>query len=150
MTLLQTLITAGVAILASYRGALTRTSHLRGSIRADLELRDAFPEDSPTREMLTAHAERLAGTLIRREARQFRPIVPAGATFGAVVAFAVLMLAGGIIQTLEAVGLRASDPPARADLWPTVVACAVIVVACAGYAVRALRNATTNQPDPAA
>ena len=47
--LLQTVIPAAVTFLVGYQGALTRTSRLRKSIRADMEMLDALSEGHPSR-----------------------------------------------------------------------------------------------------
>jgi hypothetical protein len=140
VTLTQTLITAAVALLAAYRGALTGTSRLRGLIRADLELRDAFPEDSPTREQLTAHAEKLAGVLMRREARQFEPIIPAGTSFGVHSALTVVMALALLLLGVEAVGLYHPDPPDTDYGWPILAFYGSLMVVFAGCAARAWRR----------
>jgi hypothetical protein len=67
--LLQTVIPAAVTFLGGWQGALTRTSRLRKSIRADMEMLDALPEGHPSR----ATAGRLAaGRLARRDCRNNR------------------------------------------------------------------------------
>jgi hypothetical protein len=76
--LLQTVIPAAVTFLVGYQGALTRTSRLRKSIRAEMEMLDALPDGHPSRATLTTHVEELIDTLVRREARQFEPIIPVG------------------------------------------------------------------------
>jgi hypothetical protein len=140
MTLTQTLITAAVALLAAYRGALTRTSRLRGLIRADLELRDAFPEDSPTREKLATHADNLAGALMRREARQFEPIIPTGTSFGVHVALTVVMALAVLLLGAEATGLYHPDPADREYGWPILTFYGALMVVFAGFAFRAWRR----------
>lgn len=63
--LLQTVIPAAVTFLVGYQGALTRTSRLRKSIRADMDLLDALPDGHPSRATLTTHVEELVDTLVR-------------------------------------------------------------------------------------
>jgi hypothetical protein len=47
--LLQTVIPAPVTFLVGYQGALTCTSRLRKSIRADMDMLDALPDGHPSR-----------------------------------------------------------------------------------------------------
>jgi len=47
--LLQTVIPAPVTFLVGYQGALTCTSPLRKSIRADMDMLDALPDGHPSR-----------------------------------------------------------------------------------------------------
>lgn len=140
MTLTQTLITAAVGLLAAYRGALTRSSRLRGLIRADLELRESFPEDSPTREALTAHAEKLAGALMRRESRQFKPILPGGMSFGVHSALTGVMAFAVLFVVLEATGLYHSDPAETEWGWPILAFYGSLMLMFAGFAARAWRR----------
>jgi hypothetical protein len=39
---------------------------------------EALPEGHPSRATLTTHVEELIDTLVRREARQFEPLIPVG------------------------------------------------------------------------
>jgi hypothetical protein len=66
--LLQTVIPAAVTFLVGYQGALTRTSRLGKSVRADMDMLDAFPDGHPSRATLTAHVEELIEccTAVRR------------------------------------------------------------------------------------
>jgi hypothetical protein len=66
--LLQTVIPAAATFLVGYQGALTRTSRLRKSIRADMDLLGALPDGHPNRATLTTHVEELIDTLVRRPA----------------------------------------------------------------------------------
>jgi hypothetical protein len=141
VTLTQTLITAAVALLAAYRGALTRTSRLRGLIRADLELLDALPADHPSRPTLTTHVEELVDTLVRREARQFEPILPAGMSFGVHSALAVVMALALLLLGVEAIGLYHPDPPSTEYGWPILTFYGSLMVVFAGFAFRAWRRA---------
>jgi hypothetical protein len=141
MILTQTLITAAVALLAAYRGALTRSSRLRGLIRADLELRDAFPEDSPTREKLTGHAEKLAGALMRREARQFEPIVPAGVSLGVHAAVTGILALAVTFSVLEVTGLHHAEPMTREEWGPALATYGGLMLLFAWFAFRAWRRA---------
>jgi hypothetical protein len=109
--LLQTVIPAAVTFLVGYQGALTRTSRLRKSIRADMDMLDALPEGHPSRAALTAPVEELNDTLVRREARQFEPLIPAGTSFGVHAALTVVMVLAVLILGLEVTGLYYPDPP---------------------------------------
>jgi hypothetical protein len=71
--LLQTVIPAAVTFLDGYQGALTRTSRLRKSIRADMDMLHALPDGHPSRAPSPGRPYAtwsLAPTLPRRPARR--------------------------------------------------------------------------------
>jgi hypothetical protein len=121
--LLQTVIPAAATFLVGYQGALTRTSRLCKSIPADMDMLDALPEGHPSRATLTTHIEELIDTLVRREARQFEPIIPVGTSFGVHAALTVVMVLAVLILGLEEPGLYHPDPPNwTSPRWPDTVA----------------------------
>ena len=143
MSLTQTIITAVLGVLAAYRGALTRTSRLRGIIRADLELLNALPADHPSRATLTAHVGQLVDALTHREIRQFQPSTPPGIAFdfflGSTVLWFygfVLMLSPYGIEVVRVFRPEAVDPP-----YPVMPAMfATVAVLFAALAVRDWRR----------
>jgi hypothetical protein len=153
MSLTQTLITAVVAFLAAYRGALTRTSRLRGSIRTDLELLDALPPNHPSRSALMHHTRQLVDTLVQREARQFEPIIPAGASFGACLAFVVMTALATALLGLEAAGLYHPDPRPPQYTWAVMGFYASVMLFFSSLAFRAWRRSRQQRevrpPEPA-
>ena len=79
--LLQTVIPAAVTFLVGYQGALTRTSRLRKSIRADMDMLDALPEGHPSRATLTTPVTSAAvQPLTLRPASSWRSCSPAVVT----------------------------------------------------------------------
>jgi hypothetical protein len=138
--LLQTVIPAAVTFLVGYQGALTRTSRLRKSIRADMDMLDALPEGHPSRAALTAHVEELIDTLVRREARQFEPLIPAGTSFGVHAALTVVMVLAVLILGLEETGLYRPDRPNPDYGWPVLAFYAGLMLIFAGLAFRAWRR----------
>jgi hypothetical protein len=79
--LLQTVIPAAVTFLVGYQGALTRTSRLCKSIRADMDMLDALPEGHPSRATLTTPVTSAAvQPLSLRPASSWRSCSPAMAT----------------------------------------------------------------------
>jgi hypothetical protein len=139
--LLQTVIPAAATFLVGYQGALTRTSRLRKSIRADMDMLDALPEGHPSRATLTTHVEELIDTLVRREARQFEPIIPVGTSFGVHTALTVVMALAVLILGLEVIGLYHPDPPNPQYGWPVLAFYAGLMLIFAGLAFRAWRRA---------
>jgi hypothetical protein len=75
-----------------------------------MELLDALPDGHPSRATLTTHVEQLIDTLVRREARQFEPIIPVGTSFGVHTALTVVMALAVLILGLEVTGLYHPDP----------------------------------------
>jgi hypothetical protein len=139
--LLQTVIPAAATFLVGYQGALTRTSRLRKSIRADMEMLDALPDGHPSRATLTTYVEELIDTLVRREARQFESIIPVGTSFGVHVALTVVMALAVLMLGLEVIGLDYPDPPNPQFGWPVLAFYAGLMLLFAGLAFRAWRRA---------
>jgi hypothetical protein len=139
--LLQTVIPAAVTFLVGYQGALTRTSRLRKSIRAAMDMLDALPDGHPSRATLTTNVEELIDTLVRREARQFEPIIPVGTSFGVHTALTVVMALAVLILGLEVIGLYHPDPPNPQFGWPVLAFYAGLMLVFAGLAFRAWRRA---------
>jgi hypothetical protein len=140
--LLQTLIRRRSPFLVGYQGALTRTSRLRKSIQADTDMLEALPEDHPSRATLTTHVEELIDTLVRREARQFEPLIPVGTSFGVHAALTVVMVLAVLILGLEEPGLYHPDPPNPPQYgWPVLAFYAGLMFVFAGLAFRAWRRA---------
>jgi hypothetical protein len=139
--LLQTVVPAAVTFLVGYQGALTRTSRLRKSIRADLELLDALPADHPSRAALTPHIEKLIGTLARREAGHYEPIIPVGTSLGVHTALTAVMAVAVLILGLEATGLYQPDPPNNRYGWPILAFYGGLMLLFAWFAFRAWRRA---------
>jgi hypothetical protein len=125
--LLQTVIPAAATFLVGYQGALTRTSRLRKSIRVDMDMLDALPDGHPSRATLTTHVEELIDTLVRREARQFEPIIP------------VVMVLAVLILGMEVIGLYRPEPPTPQYGWPVLAFYAGLMLMFAGLAFRARR-----------
>jgi hypothetical protein len=139
--LLQTVIPAAVTFLVGYRGALTRTSRLRKSIRADMDMLDALPEGHPSRATLTTQVEELIDTVVRREARQFEPLIPVGTSFGVHAALTEVMVLAVFILGLEVTGLYHPDRPNPDYGWPVLAFYAGPMFVFAGLAFRAWRRA---------
>jgi hypothetical protein len=90
---------------------------------------------------LTTHVEELIDTLVRREARQFEPIIPVGTSFGVHTALTVVMALAVLILGLEAIGLYHPDPPNPQYGWPVPAFYAGLMLLFAGLAFRAWRRA---------
>ena len=140
MTLVQTLITAAVPVLLASQGVLTRTSRLRKSIRADLDMLDALPADHPSRATITTHVQGQIDKLVRREARKFTDAGPLGAGFGIAATIAVFLLLTATWGAATTSGLYIPEPSSPGEDWTTIAWSAGIAVLCAGLAVRAWRG----------
>jgi hypothetical protein len=138
--LLQTVIPAAATFLVGYQGALTRTSRLRKSIRADMDMLDALPDGHPSQATLTTHVKQLIDTLVRREARQFEPIMQVGTSFGVHVALTVVMALAVLILGLEVTKLYRPDPPNPQYGWPMLAFYAGLMFVFAGLTFRAWRR----------
>jgi hypothetical protein len=145
-TPLQTVIPAALAFLVAYQGGLTRTSRLRSTIRANVELLDKLPAGHPSREALTAHIEELVNTLIRRQRRRFEPITRAGMSFGANVTGAMVALLGVVVMVLEATGVREPEPLTRQDMQWALAFYAGLAVCFAVFAFKAWRRQQREHP----
>ena len=102
---------------------------------------DARPDGHPSRATLTTHVEELIDTLVRREARQFEPIVPVGTSFGVHAALTVVMALAVLILGLEVIGLYHPGPPNPQYGWPVLGFYAGLMLIFAGLAFRAWRRA---------
>jgi hypothetical protein len=111
-TFWQTVIPAVLAALVAYQGGLTRTTRLRGMIRANVDLLGTLPADHPSRATLEAHIGELVDVLVRRQRRRFEPFTRAGVSFGANATAALFLLGGMGGLALEEIGvLPASSEP---------------------------------------
>jgi hypothetical protein len=92
-TVIPVVISAAVALLVAYRGAISRTSKLYSTICANVELLDKLPADHPRRAMLKARNGDLIDVLIWRQYRQFHPLaLRTGPRFRLVVPLTVVMV----------------------------------------------------------
>ena len=106
----QTVIPAAVTFLLGYQGALTRTSRLRKSIRADLDMLDALPDDHPSREALTRHSGSRSTRSSAGRRGSSAHAGPLGAGFGIAATIAVFLL---LTATWGAATRPGSTSPSR-------------------------------------
>ena len=106
-----------------------------------MDMLDALPDGHPSRVTLTTHVEELIDTLVRREARQFEPIIPAGTSFGVHSALTVVMALAVLILRIEVIGLYHPDPPNPEYGWPVLAFYAGLMLIFAGLAFRTCRRA---------
>jgi hypothetical protein len=145
-SLLQAVIPAAVGLLL-YQGGLTRTSRLRSTIRANMDMLEKLPADHPSRAALTAHIEELVDTLVRRQRGRFQPST-LGPWFGVNVTLAVMMALAISFSALAASGVWEADEPTRNEQWQNTIAYGVFAVAFAFFAVKTWRRQQREQPQP--
>jgi hypothetical protein len=153
IALVQTIVTVALGAILAGQVALTRTSRLRRTIAANLDLLDRLPAEHPNRAILEAHNGELLTVLARRQRSRFGPFIHAGASFGAVAvtAFYALVLAG--FAALMATGTIPSNPdpdPTPADQWSAMWFLLVVTASFIVWAVVIVRRQLREHPLPPA
>jgi hypothetical protein len=77
---------------------------------------------------------------MRREARQFKPILPGGMSFGVHSALTGVMALAVLLLGVEAIGLYHPDPPDTDYGWPILAFYGSLMLIFAGFAARASRR----------
>jgi hypothetical protein len=145
---LAAVVPAVLAVLVAYRGAISRTSRLRATIRTDNELRDALPAEHPSRAKLEGHLGELVDVLVWREREQFqldRPPVASGPVLamafgGDGLLLALLLLLGAYRIAVGVAELWPPEPLSPAILLEAAVYDAILAVGLAGMIVKLRRR----------